>query len=60
MPRAKQPSLQNVLDEVRAFQEQLRGHRLILEDIRSQNRATIDALGPLDQRSSALERRPSS
>jgi hypothetical protein len=105
MPKGKNPSLQNVLDEVRAGQEQIRGHGVILEDIRSQNRATmealqatraaleekldqvdrgskardavleaavrqnskdirvlttrVDALGPLDQRVSALERRSS-
>jgi uncharacterized protein YlxW (UPF0749 family) len=112
MPKGKKPSLQDVLDEVRGNQEQLRGHGVLLEDIRSQNRATIealqatrdaleekidqvdrnsqardavleaavrqngkdirknsedirllttrvDALGPLDQRVSALERRPS-
>jgi hypothetical protein len=44
MPKGKKPSLQNVLDEVRAGQEQIRGHGVILEDIRSQNRATIEAL----------------
>jgi len=44
MPKGKNPSLRNVLDEVRAGQEQIRGHGVILEDIRSQNRATIEAV----------------
>jgi methylthioribose-1-phosphate isomerase len=44
MPKGKKPSLQDVLDEVRGNQEQLRGHGVLLEDIRSQNRATIEAL----------------
>ena len=44
MPKGKKPSLQNVLDEVRVNQEQIRGHGVILEDIRSQNRATIEAV----------------
>jgi hypothetical protein len=44
MPKGKNPSLQNVLDEVRAGQEQIRGHGVILEDIRSQTRATMEAL----------------
>ncbi len=112
MPKGKKPSLQDVLDEVRRNNELIQGRDVILEDIRSQNRATIeavvatrealeakidqvdrnsqardavleaavrqnskdirknsedirvlttrvDALGPLDQRVSALERRPS-
>ncbi|HEY8148603.1 MAG TPA: hypothetical protein VIK51_06835 [Vicinamibacteria bacterium] len=44
MPTRKKPSLQDVLDELRGNQEQIRGHGVILEDIRSQNRATIEAV----------------
>lgn len=44
MPKGKKPSLQDVLDEVRANQEQIRGHGVILEEMRSQNRATIEAV----------------
>jgi hypothetical protein len=44
MPKGKKPSLQDVLDEVRANQEQFRGHGVILEEMRTQNRATIEAV----------------
>ena len=44
MPKGKKPSLQDVLDEVRANQEQIRGHGVLLEEMRSQNRATIEAV----------------
>ena len=44
MPKGKKPSLQDVLDEVRASQEQIRGHGVILEEMRSQNRATVEAV----------------
>jgi|SRR4051812_4834412 len=44
MAKGKKPSLQDVLDEVRANREEIRGHGVILEEIRSQNRATIEAV----------------
>jgi hypothetical protein len=60
MPKAKKPSLQDVLDEVRATQEQIRGHGVILEEMRSQNRATIEAVEAsrvtVDQRIDRFER----
>jgi ribosome-associated translation inhibitor RaiA len=60
MPKGKKPSLQDVLDEVRANQEHIRGHGVILEEIRSQNRATIEAVEAVrvtvDQRIDRFER----
>jgi hypothetical protein len=60
MPKGKKPSLQDVLDEVRANQEQIRGHGVILEEMRSQNRATIEAVETVrmtvDQRIDRFER----
>ena len=44
MPKATKASLQDVLDEMRANKEQIRGHGVILEEMRSQNRATIEAI----------------
>jgi hypothetical protein len=44
MAKGKKPSLQDVLDEVRANREEIRGHGVILEEMRSQNRATIEAV----------------
>src|SRR5438128_12682209 len=44
MPKGKNPSLQDVLDAVRANQEQLRGQRVILLELRSQKRATMEAI----------------
>jgi len=44
MSKAKKPSLQDVLNEVRANQEQMRGHGVILEEMRAQNRGTIEAV----------------
>ena len=60
MPKGKKPSLQDVLDEVRANQEHIRGHGVILEEMRSQNRATIEAVEAVrvtvDQRIDRFER----
>jgi methyl-accepting chemotaxis protein len=44
MPKGKKPSLQDVLDEVRRNNELMQGHDVLLEEIRSQNRATIEAV----------------
>ena len=44
MPKAKKPSLQDVLHEVRRNNELIQGRDVILEEIRSQNRATIEAV----------------
>lgn len=44
MPKDKKPSLQDVLDEVRKNTELIQGREVILEEIRSQNRATIEAV----------------
>ena len=44
MPKATKPSLQNILEAVRANQAQVRGQGVILEEMRSQNRATIEAV----------------
>ena len=42
MPKDKKPSLQDVLDEVRKNTELIQGREVILEEIRSQNGATIE------------------
>jgi hypothetical protein len=38
------PSLRDVIDLVRENQEQIRGHGVILEEMRAQNRATFEAV----------------
>ena len=40
----RKPSLQDVVDLVRENQAQIRGHGVILEEMRAQNRATIEAV----------------
>ena len=44
MPKGKKPSLQDVLDEVRRNNELFQGRDVIVEEMRAQNRATIEAV----------------
>ena len=44
MPKGKQPSLRDVLDEVRRNNELIGGREVILEEMRTQSRATIEAV----------------
>jgi hypothetical protein len=44
MPKGKQPSLRDVLDEVRRNNELIQGREVIVEEMRAQNRATIEAV----------------
>jgi hypothetical protein len=44
MPVGRKPSLKDVVELVREGQEQIRGQGVILEEMRAQNRATIEAV----------------
>jgi methyl-accepting chemotaxis protein len=44
MPKGKKPSLQDVLDEVRTNNERIQRREVIVEEMRAQNRATIEAV----------------
>jgi hypothetical protein len=44
MPKRKKPSLQDVAGEARGNQALIRGDGVILEEMRAQNRATIEAV----------------
>ena len=44
MTKGKQPSLRDVLDEVRRINDRIQGREVILEEMRTQNRATIEAV----------------
>jgi hypothetical protein len=60
MPKGKQPSLRDVLEEVRATREEVHGQGVVLEEMRAQNHATIEAVETfrvtVEQRFDRLER----
>src|SRR5205814_153295 len=60
MPKGRRPSLLDLLDEVRRNNELIQGREVLVEEMRAQNRATIEAVETIrvavEQRMDRFER----